>query len=129
MENIDYTGITTRQHNAINDVMDAFEFDKVEAHMNHVNWGWAAPTPEDEWNLEVPDLDQIKQSLRKMLVRAYNNMNENKKIDPEFNSPCYSSCGGFTVYVWPDDSCQAYFSVTDWWVDTDMLDEIDNDND
>lgn len=125
---IDYTGITSRQHNAINDIMDSFDFDKVEAHMKHTNWGWSTPTPDDEWNLEVPDLDRIKKALRKMLVRVYTNMNNNKKEDSNFDSPCYSSCGGFTVYVWPDDACQVYFSVTECWVDADMLDDLENDN-
>lgn len=125
---IDYTGITSRQHNAINDVMDAFEFDKVEAHMQHVNWRWTSPTPDNEWYTEIPDLDRIKQALRKMLVRAYTGMNKIKKINPNTESPCYSSCGGFTVYVWPDDSCQAYFSVEEWWIDADILNQIENDD-
>lgn len=129
MGKIDYTGITTRQHNAINDVMDAFEFDKVEAHMQAVNWQWSTPTKDDEWHMEVPDLDRIKRSLRKMLVRVYNTMNENKRLNPDFDSPCYSSCGGFTVYVWPDDTCQAYFSVAEWWIDSEILDNMEDDDD
>lgn len=122
MTHIDYTGITSRQHNAINDVMDAFEFDKVYAHMKHVNWGWASKTSDGNDYLEVPDMDHIKHALRKMLVHVYTTMND-RKTDSDVNGPCYSSSGGFTVYVWPDDSCQAYFSVTDWWVDSDVLDE------
>lgn len=119
MKNIDYTGITSQQHNAIAEVMDVFDFDKVEAHMQHVDWGWSAPTPEDEWHLEVPDLDTIKYAVRKLLVRAYQSMNYCKKEDPNISAPCYSSAGGFTVYVWPNDTCQLFFSVTDWWVDFD----------
>jgi hypothetical protein len=119
---LDYSKVTDRQRLAIDEVMDTFEFDKVERHMRHVNWGWAAPTPEDEWHLEVPDIYQLKASLRRLLVNAYTSMTMNKEADPDMNGPCWSSCGGFTVYVWPDDSCQVFFSVTDIWIDSDMLD-------
>ena len=120
---LDYSKVTDRQRLAIDEVMDTFEFDKVERHMKHVNWGWAAPTPEDEWNLEIPDIFQIKSSLRRLLVNVCTSMTMNKEADPDVSSPCWSSCGGFTVYVWPDDSCQVFFSVTDIWIDSDMLDE------
>jgi hypothetical protein len=103
--------------------MDTFEFGKVEKHMKRVNWGWAKPTPEDEWNLEIPDEYELKASLRRLLVNAYTSMTINKEADPDVSSPCWSSCGGFTVYVWPDDSCQVFFSVTDTWIDSDMLDD------
>lgn len=121
---LDYSKVTNRQRQAIDEVMDTFEFDKVERHMKHVNWGWATPTPENEWNLEVPDIHRIKASLRKMLVDCYTRMTLWKEQDGEnVHGPCWSSCGGFTVYVWPDDSCQTFFSVTEDWIDSDMLDE------
>lgn len=120
---LDYSKVTNRQRLAIDEVMDTFEFGKVEKHMKHVNWGWAAPTPENEWNLEIPDEYELKASLRRLLVHTYTSMTINKEADPDVSSPCWSSCGGFTVYVWPDDSCQVFFSVTDIWIDSDMLDD------
>lgn len=120
---LDYSKVTDRQRLAIDEVMDTFEFGKVEKHMKHVNWGWAKPTPEDEWNLEIPDEYELKASLRRLLVNAYTSMTMNKEEDPNVSGPSWSSCGGFTVYVWPDDSCQVFFSVTDTWIDSDMLDD------
>jgi hypothetical protein len=119
---LDYSKVTDRQRLMIDDVMDSFEFNKVERHMHQVQWGWAKPTPEDEWNLEIPDEHELKASLRRLLVNACTSMTMNKEEDPNVSGPCFCSCGGFTVYVWPDDSAQVFFSVTDWWVDSDMLD-------
>ena len=124
MNKLDYSKITPEQRLAIDDVMDEFDFEKVERHMKAVNWGWAAPTPEDEWNLEVPDLSMIKAACRRLLVNSFTSVTENKEADPDYRGPCFSSCGGFTVYAWPDNSCQVFFAVTDWWVDGE---DINND--
>ena len=124
MSKLDYSKITPEQRLAIDDVMDEFDFEKVERHMKTVNWGWAAPTPEDEWNLEVPDLSMIKAACRRLLVNSFTSVTENKEADPDYRGPCFSSCGGFTVYAWPDNSCQVFFAVTDWWVDGE---DINND--
>lgn len=124
MNKLDYSKITPEQRLAIDDVMDEFDFEKVERHMKAVNWGWAAPTPEDEWNLEVPDLSMIKAACRRLLVNSFTSVTENKEVDPDYRGPCFSSCGGFTVYAWPDNSCQVFFAVTDWWVDGE---DINND--
>lgn len=117
MAKLDYSKITPEQRLAIDEVMDEFNFEKVERHMKAVNWGWKTPTPEDEYNLEVPDLFTIKAACRRLLVNAFTSVTMTKEDDCDYNGPCISSCGGFTVYAWPDNSCQVYFSVTDWWVD------------
>ena len=119
---LDYSKVTNRQRLAIDDIMDSFEFHKVERHMVQTQWEWATPTPEDEWNMEIPDEYRLRAELRRLLVSAYSRMTELKEEDPDYDSPCYTSCGGFTVYVWPDDSSQVYFAVTDMWTDSDMLD-------
>jgi hypothetical protein len=106
----------------IDDVMDSFEFHKVERHMQQVQWGWAKPTTENKWNLEIPDVFELKAALRKLLVNVCTSMTMEKESNPDVSSPHFTSCGGFTVYVWPDDTAQVFFSVTDWWVDSDMLD-------
>ena len=119
---LDYSKVTDRQRLMIDDVMDSFEFYKVERHMQQVQWGWAKPTPEDKWNLEIPDEIDLRAALRRLLVNTCTSMTMNKEADPNVSSPCYTSCGGFTVYVWPDDSAHVLFSVTDWWVDSDLFD-------
>lgn len=124
MSKLDYSKITPEQRLAIDEVMDEFDFEEVERHMKTVNWGWSAPTPEDEWNLEIPDLSTIKAACRKLLVNAFTAVTMNKEDGHDYDGPCYSSCGGFTVYAWPNNSCQVFFAVTDWWVDGE---DINND--
>ena len=117
MNKLDYSKITPEQRLVIDDVMDEFDFEKVAKHMKAVNWGWSAPTPEDEWNLEIPDISQLKAACRRLLVNAFTSVTMNKEDGHNYDGPCYSSCGGFTVYAWPNNNCQVYFAVTDWWVD------------
>ena len=124
MSKLDYSKITPEQRLAIDDVMDSFEFEKVERHMKTVNWGWSAPTPEDEWNMEIPTVLDLKAACRRLLVNAFTAVSMVKESDPDYEGPCYSSCGGFTVYAWPNNSCQVFFAVTDWWVDGE---DINND--
>ena len=119
MNKLDYSKITPEQRLAIDEVMDEFNFEKVERHMKAVNWGWSAPTPEDEWNLEIPDLSTIKAACRRLLVNAFTAVSMVKENDSDYKGPCYSSCGGLTVYAWPDNRCQVFFAVTDWWYEPD----------
>ena len=124
MNKLDYSKITPEQRLAIDDVMDEFDFEKVAKHMQVVNWGWSAPTPEDEWNLEVPDVSQLKAACRRLLVNTFTSVSMVKETDSDYKGPCYSSCGGFTVYAWPNNICQVFFAVSDWWVDGE---DINND--
>ena len=127
MGNIDYTGITNDQHAAINEAMDVFEFGKVLNHMKAVKWKWSIG-PRDEngiRSLAEPDIYELKEALRSMLVRCFQAVNLVKEEDPDYKGPCWSSCGGFTVYAWPDNRCQAFFSVTDWWYDPEDYEPTD----
>ena len=113
--------LTPKQWASINEVLDVFDFDKVEDHMQQVNWIWYRSDDEEE---RVPTQSEIRAALRNMLIRAYDGMNMWKKEEPDLQSPYWTSCGGFTVYVWPNDTCQAYFSVTDWWIDEDLIETL-----
>lgn len=115
--------LTPKQWAAIIDTMDAFEFDKVERHMHQVNWTWHMPEDADEARLRIPTQSELRKTLRSMLIRAYDTMNESMKME-HVEAPYMSSCGGFTVYVWPNDTCQVYFSVTDWWVYEDTINNL-----
>ena len=117
MGKLDYSKITPEQRLAIDEVMDTFDFEKVAKHMKAVNWGWSAPTPEDEWNLEIPQIHEIKAACRRLLVNAFTSVTMNKEDGHNYNGPCFSSSGGFTVYAWPNNSCQVFFAVTECWVD------------
>lgn len=117
MGKIDYTGITNEQHVAINEVMDEMKFDKIIHYMNSAKWKWSiGPKDEDGYrSMVIPETNDLKDTLRSMLVRCFQSVNLVKEEDTDYKGPCYSSCGGFTVYCWPDSRCQAFFSVTDWW--------------
>ena len=114
--------LTPKQWAVIIDTMDAFDFDKVEAHMKHTGWTWRMPDNEDnEDTCRRPTQSELRAALRDMLIRAYDGMNSWLAEDASVQATYMLSCGGFTVYVWPNNSCQVYFSVTDWWVDADTI--------
>lgn len=123
MTKIDYTGITTDQHAVINNIIDCFNFNKVYKHMEHVGWKWLSDEKDRYGNniMALPDISELRQALRRLLVHAFQSVNKLKQEEPDYSGPCYSSCGGFTVYCWPNDMCQAFFSVTDWWIDPEDL--------
>jgi hypothetical protein len=117
---LDYSKVTERQRFAIDDVMDNFDFDAVETHMNQTSWEWAT-TKNGKVYMEVPDKCRIKFKLRQLLVEAFTKMSVEKERNPNFKGPFYISTAGFTVLVWENDTCQVFFSVSDWWVDEDIF--------
>lgn len=107
-----YSKLTEKQHLVINEVMDVFDFEAVKKHMNHVNWGWSMGGI-----YAIPDIPDLRRSLRERLMEAFTAMNEFKD-DVDFDgSPEMISSGGFTVIVWPDDYCNVFFNVTELYVD------------
>ncbi len=114
---LDYSKVTDRQRLSIDDVMDSFDFEKVYQHMVNTNWGWGKHNSNDTMNLEVPDIFEIKSALRKMLVDAFTKMTILKEDNPNVEYPIFQSCGGFAVYVYPNDTCEVYFYVTSWWTE------------
>lgn len=118
MRFMDLSGLTVAQHEAIADIIDEFDFEAVREYMKDKNWGWK--TEDDDGNefYEIPNTSKLISGLRRLLVNAFNNLNECIKTDPNYNGCCYSSSGGFTVYCWYDNRCQAYFSISEWWHDS-----------
>ena len=119
--------LTPRQHMAINEVMDNFDFNKVEEYMKRVGWGWAIGEDDEDGipQLLIPENSDIRQSLRRKLVHTFNRMNEILEEDPDYNSIVFSSSGGFTVYVFSDDRCIVHFSIEEIFIESDMLDEAE----
>lgn len=111
-----YSKLTEQQHLVINEVMDEFDFEAVKKHMNHVNWCWSM---KDLY--AIPDIRDLRRSLRERLMEAFVEMNEFKESDSFDNSPVMISSGGFTVIVWPSDYCNAFFNVAELYVDPDEL--------
>lgn len=113
----DMTKLSNKQHAVINDIMDNFEFDKVLNHMKHVNWKWVSKND----TYSMPEIADLRSKLRSLIVHAFNNINKIKESEPDYKGVSFTSTGGFSVYVHADDSCEVYFSVTDWWVDSNDL--------
>lgn len=118
---LDYSKLTETQRLAIDEVMDNFDFEKVKSYMDHVGWQWGKPAKKGEWEMEVPELYDIKAELRRILVDVFTSFNNNKEDNESYIGPVYISTGGFTVYGWDEGVCQVFFSVTDWWVDAETV--------
>jgi hypothetical protein len=118
-----YKSITPRQWAAIIETLDCFEFDKVEAYMQNVNWCWTMTNSYGEEEDRIPNQSELRAALRSLLIRSYDSMNLNKDNN-DYPGPYFASCGGFTVYVFDDDSCRSYFSVTDWNIDNEYIETL-----
>ena len=118
---LDYSKLTETQRLAIDEVMDNFDFEKVKSYMDHVGWQWSVPARRGEWEMEVPELYDIKSELRRILVEVFTSFNNYKEDNESYVGPVYISTGGFTVYGWDEGVCQVFFSVTDWWVDAETV--------
>ena len=110
---IDYTGLSIKQFEILDDIMDKFDFDSVAQHMKDTNWMWADNTKSyknyDDIKMYLPDVPAIRHELRRMIVDTFKRANETKDM-------CYVSCGGFTVYTW-DDQCHVHFSIEEYFTD------------
>lgn len=124
LKSVDFESLTPIQLAIIADTLDVFNFDKVEAYMNDINWYWNTLDEEGNEIMKVPNQTELRAALRRLIINAYNAMNESMKME-HIEAPTYSSCGGFTVYVWPNDTCQVYFSVTDHWVDEEWVEILE----
>lgn len=54
--------ITEKQQEAIDEIMDWFDFDKVHDVMTHLNWDWR--------DKGTPSIQEIKHTVRKLLKEA-----------------------------------------------------------
>ena len=114
---LDYSKLTDRQHSAIDEVMDNFDFECVGDYMERTNWGWAKPLPGHEWHTEVPDIREIRFQVRRLLVDTFTRMNEQREEYPTYEGPWYTAAGGVNVFVYNNDTCQVFFSIADWFVE------------
>lgn len=102
--------ISPQQQDAIDEILDTFNFETVHQYMTVVNWQWYM----DE-QYRVPDIYDLKKMLRSLLKDAYRSMN-----DTENNSTRLLSCGGFTVIVYPNGYCHAFFSISESCVESEQ---------
>jgi hypothetical protein len=87
----------------IDEVMDNFDFDKVEAHMSHVGWAWAIGADD----FEVPTISEMRKTVRRLMGEAY-----------ELG---FIATGGFYVYYKEFDDGDRFdvmFSISGWSTDS-----------
>ena len=83
----------------INEIMSSFNFKKVKAYMDLVEWKYA----HDDGTMRVPDIETIKSTAYKMLIRLN-----------EFGD--YSSTGGFTatLHNWNGGTIILTFNIAEF---------------
>ena len=64
--------------------------------------------------MHVPDILDIKRTLRSLIKDAYELMHKYKEEAPCYNGQASISTGGFFVRVFPDDDCQVLFAIEEY---------------
>jgi hypothetical protein len=87
--------MTSKQHEAIAEIMDAFNFDKVRMVMDKLDWEWAG--------VGIPDNYEIRSRARKMLTEA---IEKQTRVDT----------GGFIAEYHPEDGgcIRLSFELESW---------------
>ena len=62
--------LTEREQEAIDNIMDYFDFDKVLKTMIALDWKWVKEDRESIDDLEIPSIERIRKTARKALMRA-----------------------------------------------------------
>lgn len=87
-----------KKQDAIDEIMDNFDFEKVAKVMEGLNWGWV----NSETDLKIPDVSELRKQARRLLTTA---LKENTSI----------ATGGFKVtYLKDEKFLHLEFVVTDW---------------
>lgn len=101
---IDYKKLSNKQIEAINEVMDNFDFEIVEKVMVCLEWKWG--TGHDE---HVPDIYEIRRFARQLLADTISGLIE------DFEGKSFSlSTGGFSATAYRDNSLSLSFVVEEW---------------
>ena len=92
--------ITEREQEAIDNIMDYFDFDKVLKTMIALDWKWVKENHKDINDLEIPSIERIRKTARKALIRA-------------IEIKDYTSSGGFEA-EYDDGNLHLRFVVEEW---------------
>jgi len=100
----------------VDDIMDEFDFEKVQRTMHALDWKWA------NTQMAVPSISELKDTARYLLIHVYNmRTDEYKETHPEVPVTC--GTGGFraTALCNEDgvvDFLKLEFIVTEWESET-----------
>ena len=92
--------LTEREQEAIDNIMDYFNFDKVLKTMIALNWMWVKEDHKSIDDLEIPSIERIRKTARKALMRA-------------IEIKDYTSSGGFEA-EYEDGVLYLRFVVEEW---------------
>ena len=92
--------LTEREQEAIDNIMDYFDFDKVLKTMIALDWKWVKEEHKSIDDLEIPSIEQIRKTARKALMRA-------------IEIKDYTSGGGFEA-EYDDGNLYLRFVVEEW---------------
>ena len=92
--------LTEREQEAIDNIMDYFNFDKVLKTMIALGWKWIKEDHKSIDDLEIPSIERIRKTARKALMRA-------------IEIKDYTSGGGFEA-EYDDGNLYLRFVVEEW---------------
>jgi len=92
--------LTEREQEAIDNIMDYFDFNKVLKTMIALDWKWVKENHKDINDLEIPSIGRIRKTARKALIRA-------------IEIKDYTSSGGFEA-EYEDGVLYLRFVVEEW---------------
>lgn len=99
---IDYKKLSVEQIQSMDEVMDNFDFEKVQKVMDCLKWSWGHES-------QIPDIYEIRQFAKRLLADAYiglSHLIEDKSLT--------LSTGGFTATAYRDGSLSLSFVVEEW---------------
>lgn len=92
------SSVTPKQQDAIDQVMDYFDFSRVKKCMDTLKWAWAMEG--------IPDEPSIRKSARERMRSACESFNK-------YGVECLSSTGGFTARC-SEQGVSLAFEVDEW---------------
>lgn len=104
--------LTDTDHEAIWEILENFDFNRVHSVMEFLGWTWHKQFKEEPEQVFVPDINELRTEARRRLIAAieWARANEGKQY--------LSSSGGFEVTVEIDEWGKAWaslkFILTEW---------------
>ena len=97
----------------INEIMEEFDFVKVERIMFHLNWKWGGS------DYRIPNIDELREAAEERLRNAVESRLDDYR-DKHHEVGIISATGGFTATAWCNEAkteitgLKLEFIVTDW---------------
>lgn len=106
---------TDSRMGCVEEIMDNFDFERVAEVMRHLGWTWI-----EDGRSGVPNIDMIRENARRLLLSAWDAIDNKAKPDGDGLLEWEVSTGGFTAWVAERDGfpheCRAKltFNVDEW---------------